>query len=399
MKIVGFGNSNNLVWMIMFSAVNRLNATGILFAINKKKLRDIPPFSERSIAVTLLSDFSFFSGPSKAKSAQIEAALSEADLVLVSGEFYYFVEEFRRHTRRSVRFISIPIGFDIETMIIAYRQSPDSQLRDVSAKMATGLSLCDQTMFQDNSPILMQEEIRRAGLASQIPECWRHLHVFRTALAAKAVTFAENTSAVATAELQALQKSIFVASRICPDVPGSVANKGSHNIFCWISDNWRRISMLGLGVSIIDRDAYSRAFISELKAQCGPDLRIHIIGELSYPQFMLALRHCFVAIDSFDPDDKLRPHMTTSDAIAVGSPIVTSLGRTAVAEKLRQSRLLRCFASPTECLSDSFVLHREMEFCDEYLEQYQSSLVSSFHQFTDHGEAEFLRENPLAIPH
>lgn len=391
MNIVGLGNSNNLTWMTLYSAADRAVGQFSLYIIQKRKLRDNPPLEHRNIRVSWIQKFSYSCLTDITLGAEIFSDLIKADIVLVSGEFIAHGEEIRATIPQHAKIIAIPIGFDLETLFLAYERSDNPVHQFVSNKMGRGLRCCDFSQCLDNSTSATIQVIKEAGLANKTPPVWRHLHVLRLRLASRLLSDI-NESPIDEDLCQLIRNSIFVASRLCPDVDGSVANKGGLALFNWIIENSEFLAENNIGIIFINRDGFSRNYIEHVRSNCRKPNLIRSVPELSYPQFMFFLRNALVAIDSFSISDSLRPHMTTSDALTVGTPIVSSLGNTQIAEQIRRDPWLRFASDPLELLSKSHTEARRSDYGVEFLKRHHEYLYATYSFITDKAEADFLFE-------
>lgn len=333
-SIVALGNSNNLSWSILFSLAKNHNARCSLIMLNKGKLRDCPPLLEPLISITTLSalpDAAQLLRPDTATRADLLAA----NILLVSGEFFALVPELREQIRKSCVLIAVPIGFDIEILMCQFLKSEDSRQVAYAERMRKGLAACDWAAQNDNTSEIAKRELTVAGLWNRRLPIWRDLNPIRLTLSRALVLNSPKYNpaigpvSIPTDVSQFAGKSIFVASRVAADNPDSLSSKGSSQLFDWLVDHSNWLASKRVGVLVINRDDLSKNFIHRLRAKTqNTGLHIGFVPELNYVAFLKLLAASLIAVDSFDLENQLRPHMTTSDALSVGTPIVTSLGRT-----------------------------------------------------------------------
>lgn len=233
--------------------------------------------------------------------SELISTLDWADIIFVCGEMYYLAL-----LVRDKPVIGIPVGFEFENF------TNTSKEHEVVFQRA--LTSCAGYIMRDDFTSFARQHFRINGLEER-----------RFQYPSVAVPFAlANTLMEATNNLSPMfgGRYIFYATRITRerfDID-SADNKGSERFFQSVLYALPYLKANNIKLLAIKRDKISQRFIDEVSPLFG-DILI-TVPEQTYPEFLRLAAGAFLVVDSFGAGGV--PHGTTSDSLAVGTPVLSS---------------------------------------------------------------------------
>lgn len=377
---------------MLFAAAKTSGENCVLVMLKKGKLRDEPPI--KSFAIRIIEVSSLKEAEDLIFTAKF---FLSSRLYLFSGEFFVFASRLRMLVGSMPVFVAIPIGFEIPLMV-EFRSQPGSAKKAVGDALYTGLACCDLCVQNDNTTEQSRTVLEQAGLWNKRLSIWRGINPIRVtvsqALASPCSDFSEKIGSLAPphADVLGVRRYIFLASRITKDDPTqSVAAKGSFALLRWLIDHSQWLAQRKISLVLIERDRLSSDFVRELlSSRSGSALQVIRLPELNLVQFIKVVDSAFIAVDTFDTDGSLRPHVTTSDVIARGVPLVTATRSASIAQGLLSDGLMGIFDGNSIREGISHLMQKTNEELFEAKTLRRSRIESHYSEFTDVFEAQTL---------
>jgi len=319
-RTLGLGNSNNVVFNILRSIVNfNPSNEAILVRTKKNKLRDVPHWPSYQNITDIQLD----------SHIQIEKVMCflkakewRPNLVVVSGEYHSLIPDVRREFPRT-KVISCIIGFELEDFIFK-KGTLEGQALSLAHALEGGIRSVDYTIHLSETTPSYRAFLLDIGKWHLRTKTGSDLITLRPSLVSELLL--SNASAI-RANLARYQnyRRIFVATRLTKETStNSANNKGSAQLLQALVDSSRALNTNTL-ISVVIRDNYSMHWTKALADRTkGTKLEVEALPELSYQNYLAHLASADLAIDSFDIEGGLRPHLASSDAIAMGVPLITA---------------------------------------------------------------------------
>ncbi len=314
-SLYAFGNGNNLSWMMLYGAWKYLGLQSVLISLEKNKLRDKPPLEVTQIRHRTLSHLNCLEDTILSLS---EDQNNKSIVAINSGEFLFYTSKIKKLLGERCMTIASPIGYEIETIIDGeYRKD-----REKYKILCSQMKLNDHLIQSKNTSNLCFQHLDMMGLWNRRIDIGSEMHPIRVGLTNDLLKLNSN---YAHKPKVLPERYIFIATRITSSSGHSLNNKGSNALLSEIIKHKKLISELNYSIALVCRDQLAIEYAAKLERVFErSSTKIIKLNDLKYQQFLQVLRYATISIDAFDLDGTLRPHMTTSDAISVCTPVITS---------------------------------------------------------------------------